>query len=102
MMGATILRALALALGVATATPAAAHCYKFQNTTSQPRTLTLVGGGNLSATVAPNGFWPERGQYCVYGANVVVRVESGLIDGLAQFPAGDGPMAKPSGTYELK
>lgn len=97
---------LALAVGLAamaTATPALAHCYKFKNEAHTPRTLMLVGGGALQATLSPGATWPERGEYCAYGATVIVTVEPGWIADVAgQFIAGDGPTAKPSGTYNLK
>jgi hypothetical protein len=96
---------MALALGVAAtamATPAAAYCYKFKNTASTSRTLMMVGGGNFTTTIAPGTTWPERGEYCVYGTTVTVRVEQGLIDGGPQLIAGDGFNAKPSGTYDLR
>lgn len=100
------IRALALAgaaVVVATATPALAHCYKFKNEASTPRTLMLVGGGALQATLSPGATWPERGEYCAYGATVIVRVDPGFIaDVLGQFVAGDGPTAIASGTYILK
>jgi hypothetical protein len=99
------MRGLALAAGLATlatATPASAYCYKFRNSTTAPRTLILLGSGGLTASVAPGATWPEHGDYCAYGMNVIVKVEPGSIDAPGPFIAGDGPTATPPGTYVLK